>query len=372
MFENLFNFIKRQKANIIITMLGGLLPTVLNWIKVFIDRSSTTRPWWLIEPQQNYLFQSIFVLITLYVLIQVRRFVMQDLKNSEELIKDYIKKNCGIKIFNPKKTVNSAFRTVQETVSQFFYAWLAVWLMWLIYYGGGFLLSFSSKSIECFCCCNNCIDTFCDLGCTCKQYVSGSSLSNNKTLMATYQYIFDFLNSTAIFAIYIILTNVTVNYKERVKSAYIYLEPILAWMVVFIIFIAGLLMESYVPNHLFAKIMPFYVGVISTITLVLVLGKMNSTYLKVPRIFMFVLYIYALIQLYIPFKDLLVVDNCWFSTSIKIVLPYITLLGKIVLMLTICWIAVQRRFLFFVIHRSTTIDRTDELLSELNKENVSF
>ena len=41
-------------------------------------------------------------------------------------------------------------------------------------------------------------------------------------------------------------------------------------------------------------------------------------------------------------------------------------------MLTICWISVQRRFIFYVIHKRTTIDRAEELLIELNKEKVGF
>lgn len=106
----------------------------------------------------------------------------------------------------------------------------------------------------------------------------------------------------------------------------------------------------------------------------LLLGKMNSSYLKVPSIFMLLLYVYAVTQLYVPFKDsdLWMTKNSWLDTFLNYAIPYITLIGKIFLMLTICWIAVQRRFIFFVIHRSTTIDKIDDLISELNKENVSF
>ena len=351
MFDNTKNFLEKQKTNIIITILGGLVPLLLNGIGYAFKSQSIAYLMnidnWKIGTQTNFIIQSFFILITLYVLIQVQRYVMHDLNNSEEQIKQYIKKNCGLKIYDRNKTINSAFRTVKVTTYQFFYAWIAVWLMWLIYYGGGLLLSVSLEESYTWYC--------------------------YPDVLAIYQQIFDFLNSTAMFAIYIILTNVTVNYKERTNNDYTYLESLLAWVVFFIIFIAGIIIEACAPSYLITMIMPFYVGVISTITFVLVLGKINSTYLKVPSFFMLVLYIYAIIQLYIPFsKDILTEEYKWFSFFINGIVPYITLFGKIVLMLMICWIAVQRRFLFFVIHRSTTIDRTDELLSELNKENVSF
>ena len=351
MFNNTKVFFKKQKANIIITLLGGLIPLFISGIFEVIKANSLSYlldiNHWKISPQTNFVFQSLFILLTLYVFIQVRRFVITDIKESKEQIKQYIKKNCGLKIYDREQTPESAFQTVQITVSQFFYAWLAVWLMWLIYYGGE-LFIFSLKSTW--------------------------TLVDVDMLMTTYQHIFDFLNSTAMFAIYIVLTSVTANRKKRTDNDNIYLESILVWVVLFIIFMAGIIIENVDQNHLLAQIMPFYVSIISTITFVLVLGKMNSTYLKVPPFFMLVLYIYAIIQLYIPFgnKGYLEIRDFWFQSFVIFILPYITLFGKIVLMLTICWIAVQRRFLFFVIHRSTTIDRTDELLSELNKENVSF
>lgn len=355
MIEKFRLFFREQKANILVTILGGLVPLFVGGIiSAFgsekptnaIAKSICDEDFWKITPRENFVLQSIFILITLYVLIQVRKFVIGDLESSEEQIKQYIKKNCGLKIFDQNSTIDYAYRTVQGTVSQFFRAWLAVWLMWLIYYGGG--LFFSSLGTD-----SRCGGFF---------------------WLTTFQHIFDFLNSTALFAIYIILTSVTVNRKKRTNNDNSILESVLVWVVLFIIFMAGIIIENVDQNHLLAQIMPFYVSIISTITFVLVLGKMNSTYLKVPPFFMLVLYIYAIIQLYIPFsnKDYLEIRDFWFQSFIIFILPYITLFGKIVLMLTICWIAVQRRFLFFVIHRSTTIDRTDELLSELNKENVSF
>lgn len=344
MWNNLKEFAREQTKNIIATMIGGLLPIMINWIWLYLSKSGLS---WAITERQNYLFQSFFVLASLYVLIRIRKSIMKDLENSKEQIKQYIKKNCGLKIYDDNKTIESAFKTVYWTVSQFFYAWLAVWLMWLMYYVGELVLW-------------NCLGNL------------GNSY--NVYIMNIYQHVFDFLNSTAMFAIFIILTSVTVNYRERTKNREdnTFWESILIWTILFIIFMAGIIIEDYSPWSPYAQIMPFYISLVSTITFVIVLGKLNSFYLRIPSLFLFILYVYAITQAYIPFQKLGVENNEWLKTFLGYAIPYITLLGKIVLMLTISWISVQRRFLFYVIHRSTTIDKADELLSELNKDNVSF
>ena len=350
MFDNIKAFFEKQKNNIIITLIGGLVPFLINAIydvvkENYISDSSTKKFNWEITPYTNFVLQSIFILITLFVLLQVRNFVVNDIKKSKEQIKQYIKKNCKLKIYDRERTTESAFNTVKETVSQFFFVWIIVWIMWLIFYGGGFFIYSLQLSDHSF---------------------------KADMVLKTFQQTFDFLNSTAMFAIYIILTSVTVNRKERTENDYTYWEAFLVWIVLFIVFLAGVIIENVNNKHFLAEFLPFYLSIFSTVTFVLVLGKMNSTYLQIPAFFMFILYIYALIQLIIPFSELKDLEKNQLFISIKYIIPYLTLLGKIILMLTICWIAVQRRFIFFVIHRSITIDQTEELLSELNKENVSF
>ena len=142
MFDNIKAFFEKQKNNIIITLIGGLVPFLINAIydvvkENYISDSSTKKFNWEITPYTNFVLQSIFILITLFVLLQVRNFVVNDIKKSKEQIKQYIKKNCKLKIYDRERTTESAFNTVKETVSQFFFVWIIVWIMWLIFYGGG-------------------------------------------------------------------------------------------------------------------------------------------------------------------------------------------------------------------------------------------
>lgn len=91
------------------------------------------------------------------------------------------------------------------------------------------------------------------------------------------------------------------------------------------------------------------------------------------------LYFYAAIQAYTPLLessyDTPFLSGVYDAHIIKVIiamLPYITLLGKVFLMLVLCWVVDYKRLIFFVIHRSVTIDQTPRLLNELNRNHVSF
>lgn len=341
MLDNIKSFCKAQASNIIVTLIGGLIPVIFQFIFSPKEGSgeSCKCGFWALE-SLNYGFQSIFIFTSLYVLIKIRKNIIHDIRDSECQIQQYMMKHCGLKIYD-RNTVKSAFHTVQETASQFFYAWLAVWMIWLISYAGEFCINFC--------------------------------IGNSNTIIKIYGQIFDFLNSTALFIVYIILTSVTVNHKRRSKNDYAYLESILVWTLLFILFLVGIIVEAHGGNTRITSVLPFYTSVVSAVTFIIVLSKLSSVYLQIPSFFMFSLYLYAIIQLYLPFSDFKL-QGCltWTNVYLQGLFSYITLFGKVMLMLTLCWIAVRRRFIFYVIHRSTMIDRADELLSELNKEKVSF
>lgn len=367
MFKNVKIFFKAQTSNILVTIIGGLVPLFIN--EIWKQWNNDKHISFFLSDKDNYMLQSIFIIITVYVLIKIRKRIMFNIEDSEEQIKQYMKKNCGLKIYDRETTIDTAFKTVRGTASQFFYAWLIVWVVWLICYVGELIMSYCIEQPSPICeyCGAELIASVCS---SCANYTwQGVGC---KMAITTYEQICDFLNSSAMFAIYIILSSVTVNYKKRIKNDYTYLESIFIWTILLIIFISGIIIENCNPQSVMARMMPFYISIVSTITFVLMLGKLNSSYLKIPSFFMFVLYIYAIIQAYIPFKGVVDNSNLWINQYLIYFIPYITLSGKIILMLTICWIAVQRRFIFYIIHRSTTIDRTEELLSELNKEQVSF
>lgn len=340
--ENLKLWWHNEKFNIILTLFAGIFPLVIGWCIQYEDLIHENKDHLLFEigPLMNYILQSIFILITLFVLIKNRAKTQKELSESEGQIKQYIAKNCNIKMFNDK-TLNETYEVVDGTIKQFYGAWLVVWLLWLIYYIGNFILELSKASES----------------------------------QIIFSRIFDFLSSSVIFVVYFILNNVTVNRQRRLKSDNGFWYSTLAWVCIFTLWLVGVCIEATSPTYstIYKNseyLVSLLLSIFSAVSFVLVLGKINSNYLQIPRVFMFGLYVYAIIQAYVPFQNY---PELGFASKIlQLAIPYVTLTGKIFVMLTLCWIVNQKRFIFFVIHKSVSIEETPVLLNELNKEHVSF
>lgn len=332
MLENLTAWIKKDKFNILLTLFAAILPLGTSWLQNQYHTSLSL----VIEPYENYLIHAIFIFCTLLVLIRNFWSMHVELTENGDKIKSYIAKYCNIKIFC--KELESSFDVVVGTVRQFYVAWIVIWLLWLTYYLGNLLLEVNHTEFSAF----------------------------SNTL--------DFLTSTIIFAVYIILTNVTVNVRKRLRMGITYYYGIVLWVIILVLWTVGIISSNintydalFVNSNDAEKLVSLLLSLYSTITFTLVLGKINSNYLQIPKLFLWMLYLYAIIQAYHPF-----ISNDYYigivGTMLSVIFPYVTLLGKFFLVLTLCWIANKRRFLFFVIQKSVSIDETPVLLGNLNKE----
>ncbi len=90
--------------------------------------------------------------------------------------------------------------------------------------------------------------------------------------------------------------------------------------------------------------------------------------MRIPNAFLMIMYLYAIIQCYIPFKG----SNELPLQIFNVAVPYITLMGKVFVLLSLCWITYKKRLIFFVIHRSTAIDNIPRMLSELNQDLAEY
>lgn len=143
-----------------------------------------------------------------------------------------------------------------------------------------------------------------------------------------------------------------------------------------VLFIVGLIHESIyinIPSNsdgttLPPNIVSISLSIFSAGTFVLMLGKINSNYMRIPNAFLMIMYLYAIIQCYIPFKG----SNELPLQIFNVAVPYITLMGKVFVLLSLCWITYKKRLIFFVIHRSTAIDNIPRMLSELNQDLAEY
>lgn len=344
-----------ERYQISITLFAAMLPPIIDIIlKFFYDGKHTYCPVSLSVAEcdgrfacYNYLFQAIFILVTLFVLIHNMRSTNDTLRDNKELIANYIERNTNKRIRRCDEKY-FAFKVVSVITRQFYILWIVVWLLWLIYYVGMFSMHLQ----------------FC---------------TNESPYFGVFEQVFDFLSTAAMFGIYLVLNTVTTQFEKRSQKDYGLWNGILFLVLLFAIWLSILIIEStpcmLIVSHPY-EYSTLFVSVFSTITFVMVLGKLNSNYLQIPPLFLFVLYLYAIIQVYVPFKSDEIID-CFkevkdIPTAISFILPYATLIGKLFVMLTLCWIVDKKRLIFFIIHKSAAMDETPVLLDELDSEPVVF
>lgn len=292
---------------------------------------------WTISKRYNYALQTVFIFITLFILVYNKRIIYKDLKYSYS-IKAYLIRKCNVKI-KDRETVNNKFAIIEETTKQFFRVWILVWMMWFALYFGELIFSLIAIPVQ-------------------------SGLNKNIAEII-YSQFFDFLTSSTVFVIYLILTNVTVNIKHRKKYDESIWWGIIGWIMCFTIFVICICLEiSLQKSSNVQMLTSVFLSVLSAISFLLVLGKMNSLYLQIPQLFLIVLYIYGIVQCYLPIEN---IDTYEISIYSNFFIPYITLFGKVILMLTLCWIVYKKRFIYYIIHQTILVDDNITMLNELNR-----
>lgn len=293
----------------------------------------------ILSDTYNFLIQTVFIIIAIFVLLKSRRGTLQDLKYAKQ-ITSYINENCNVKVYNEKDNLNR-YLIVRQTTLKFYYLWLSVWGLWLCYYMGNLLFSVFFRE---------------------------NQISLTRLI---YSQVFDFMSSLVLLGIYLILTEATERRRDGQRGDEEGMWGGLLFVIVLtILFFVGLVYEASIYHHAgnrnedFQTIQPNIVSVslsvFSAMCFVLVLGKINSNYMRIPNAFLIGMYVYAIMQCYVPFS---VLNTPYVFRILEISLPYITLMGKMVVLLSLCWITYQKRLIFFVIHRSTAIDNIPRMLS---------
>lgn len=333
-----------QRYQISVTIFAALLPTIISALArifgadhkgccCFGYSDSGNDGIHCIFMTYNSAFQAIFIFVALLLLINNMWRTNNMLKSNKELIANYIERNTNRRIRNCNEK-NEAFEIVSDITKQFYIMWIVVWLLWLVYYTGD---AFVNPITDC------------------------GKNQKPETNVIIFHQVFDFLSTVAMFVIYLILNNVTTKIKQRTQDYGIW-HGLLILILAFSVWISLILKMDV--NAADPQLHSLFMAVFSSMSFVLVLGKLNSNYLQVPPLFLLGMYFYAIAQAFIPFKN----NN----NLIQAVLPYATFIGKIAVILTLCWIVDKKRLIFFIIHKSAALDETPVLLDELDSEPVEF
>lgn len=349
--ENFYFWLRKQKYTIISSTLCAIFP---NTIPYWNHEDSAT-----INNLFNYtssLCNIFFILIALFFIANSKFLLNQEEKKSHRLyqyVKEELGENCRMGRFGEKMI----FYRMKVSFKQFYYSWLTVWAIWLVLYIGKFLF-----------------------------FLSGLYNNPQKQLYeCIFENILNLLNSFTFFFIYMVITITTVEttYKENNCRE-------LHTGVISIIFIGTILILS---NFYFihSNAQPYTViaillitGIIASMALTAVLGRLNSNYLGIPQWLIIGLYFYAALQVTYPInfadkildslkeiirddkkRSLAEIEN--YFTIVSQLFYVLAFIGKILLLILVKWIMVRKRFLFFLIHKANSMIESEDMLKAFNK-----
>lgn len=339
--ENESKWLHSEKVNIFITAVIPTFIGILPAIVTFFDKRSGNSFYDIVK---NDIFinsmQLVVICCTILVIFRIRKKILVT-KMMGQRLSSYIMEKCNLRDQN-EESVNNSLDVIKEIMKQFYYAWIALWTVFFVYYSGSL----------CFVILNNVhfVSHCCEL---------------TKQIVNCYNNIFNYLSSTAMFVIFIILNSATVMINERRNG-----RGIICAVFLIVIFGCVILLPTFYSFSLFGMsyfklqlLLTIILGFYSAFSFVLVLGKLNYS-LYIPRFIFYGLYVYALVQMFqflftpIPQKGF-----CWGSFSdfssyletFEVIFKYITLVGKVCLSLTMLWIVFDSKIIYVVIQQSQAI-----------------
>ena len=355
-----------------ITFMGALVPYLLSGLK---NPSSAIAV--LESPIFTSSLQLVLIIGTLLVLYRKRRSILVTRRKRPRL-QQYLKCKYPIRD-RSDENVELALDVTAKTVKQFYIAWIVLWCFFFAYYSGSL-----------------CFDIL--------EHIFGNDGNNGlRMLRDGVNNLFNYLSSTAMFALFVILNSATSSRHERkaersgIISAIFFISLFGCTIIFSTLFLFTLQKMDYFNMQLGISIL---LGVYSAFSFVLVLGKLNTN-LQIPRVMFYGLYIYALMQMFefllMSGNDLdsllctcnrrvveiyngccypaiviheyyckcsLIADYIHTLKVFRVVFEYIAFSGKLFLSLTLLWIVYDSKFIYFVIQQSQAISELPYMMTE--------
>lgn len=331
-----------EKVNIFIT---AIIPAFFAFLAALVPVINSKRLGALVPIMKSDIFinslQLVVITCTIIVLFRVRNKILITKARNTRLI-SYIREMGNLRD-KSDESVNNFLNIVKKIMSQFYYAWFALWVIFFIYYSGDLCFAILKK-------------------------INFEFLNEEMLVIIknNYNNLFNYLSSTAMFVLFIILNSVTVSLHERktgrgLITAALFIVVFGCMVLLPTMYSFSLCRPSFFKLQLFITII---LGVYSAFSFVLVLGKLNTN-LQIPRFIFYWLYIYALMQTFeFLFTFLIIKDDCcWcvfsefipYLETFEKIFQYITIVGKIFLSLTLLWISYDSKIILFVIQQSQAI-----------------
>lgn len=365
-----------EKWSLILTVLCPIIATTFTVLAYFKDFNFSSSSWGLTEyTNLLYAFQAFFVGIVFFYLWGRKDKIVKRLQQKENLVLTYFKRDCHV-TDDEDFPMKERFATIKHSVARFYQGWMILWLVWFFYNGVMLLVGITGDK------------------------VSSASYTYN---MFVFRCIMEIAGSIILFYIYLVLNNVTISkeYRQDYSSVdfrlgAIFLSSCIITILALFIRAASIptVQDAFVPMLLVSLAL----GLFSTFTFVLVLGKMNSYYLQIPIFLNIFVYMFAIAQVFAPLeliasgwdciKDGVAVTTipyevvgpdrsyrifdvqvsspvlddktCLYLEKLNFYFLFFSMVGKLALALVLYWTVYKFRFIYFVITKNLALTETPE------------
>lgn len=361
---------------LVLTVLCPIIATSFTVLGYFKDFKLLS-PNWGLEEFTNllYAFQTLFMGIVFFYIWGHKDKIVRRLLQKEDLIETYFKREYHV-TDEEDFPIEERFAAIRHSVARFYQGWMALWLVWLFYNGVMLLVGITGGR------------------------VSSASYTYN---MFVFRCIMEMVGCIILFYIYLVLNNVTIfkEYRQDYSSAdfrlgAIFLSSCIITILALFIRAASIptVQDAFVPMLLVSLAL----GLFSTFTFVLVLGKLNSYYLQIPILLSIFVYIFAIAQMFAPLeliasgwdciKDGVAVTTipyevvgpdrsyrifdvqvsspvlddktCLYLEKLNFYFLFFSMVGKLALALVLYWTVYKFRFIYFVITKNLALTETSE------------
>lgn len=361
---------------LVLTVLCPIIATSFTVLGYFKDFKLLS-PNWGLEEFTNllYAFQTLFMGIVFFYIWGHKDKIVRRLLQKEDLIETYFKREYHV-TDEEDFPIEERFAAIRHSVARFYQGWMALWLVWLFYNGVMLLVGITGGR------------------------VSSVSYTYN---MFVFRCIMEIVGSIILFYIYLVLNNVTISkeYRQDYSSADFRLGAIFlssCIITILALFIRAASIPTVQDAFVTMLLVSLALGLFSTFTFVLVLGKMNSYYLQIPIFLNIFVYMFAIAQVFAPLeliasgwdciKDGVAVTTipyevvgpdrsyrifdvqvsspvlddktCLYLEKLNFYFLFFSMVGKLALALVLYWTVYKFRFIYFVITKNLALTETPE------------
>ena len=364
--NSIWLWLKDERVSIIGTILCPMLSVVIPLVSPLLEIHLGNKGVITVL----YFSQFAFLIVSLYFIMSNRTVILRQLKDKEQMPIRYFQKECHIRN-EEESPLAEHFTVVSDTVQQFYRCWIAIWVLWILYYG--------VESMD--------------------RMLPETSSFTSIQLHYAFKCVIDFTTSILLFILYLVLNNVTVYRQKREEAnpnelRYGGLFLILCVCIIGALFIYSLSVEEQMTAFGYMTLVNLALGAFATFAFVILLGKLNSFYLQIPILLNLMVYFYAISQILSPLMmlaegaDYIAKNNNAIDTNIgqlltiagynlengQTVMEHIksitenvniafllgSLFGKLCLTMVLYWIVYKFRFIYFVITKSLSLTETPE------------